>query len=493
MRKLTRSASLLLALLTALSAVGCGGTTTPADTIASGEDTTPVETEPEYNYPDVDYGGYTFKVLNLDEFYSCYTKVDVQEQTGETVDDAVYNRNRRIEERFNIKIKEINEHFGAWAEGVKPSDSLIKSVLADDDMYDCAYCLLSFKPAIVTDGYLADLNAIPELQLGEVWWDNYLNDALELNGKLYTATSPLQLTSLGLSWVFLFNKDMFDSLKLEYPYDLVRDGKWTFDKLNEYVTKIANLNGEDSFTYKEGSNAVYGIAGHTTAPYLAILATDNCFIRKNDKGEQVYVGGTDRLYNALDKIKRAFNVAEGKILYNAADKLTDSATGGYYYMFYTGKAGFLTTELKGTQVMREMTADYGILPTPKYDEAQENYITYASENIGRLCIPKTNDDLTRTGVILDALSYESYKNVLPLYYNQTISQKGLRDEDSIEMLDIINRGRMTEIGLIYGTTTDLINSLKTMITNGDDTAASIVASNDQKCKDNLAKLLESVQ
>ena len=65
-------------------------------------------------------------------------------------------------------------------------------------------------------------------------------------------------------------------------------------------------------------------------------------------------------------------------------------------------------------------------------------------------------------MILDALSYESYRDVLPLYYGQTISQKGLRDEDWIEMLSIINETRVSESGLIFGVTSGLVNALKSL-------------------------------
>lgn len=496
MKKTISTLSLILAALLSSSALlGCGETAadTPAGDTGNGQTGTiePAETEPLYAYPEANYNGYAFRILNLDEFYQCYMRVDLEAQTGEAVDDAVYARNRRIEDRYNVTIREVNENFTGWSDGSKVGDALVESVLADDDSFDCAYHLVSFRPGVVTDGYLTDLYDIPELQLDEAWWDTYLNSALELNGKLYIATSPLQLTSLDLSWVMLFNKKMMTDQDIEYPYQAVRDGKWTIDMLNEYAAKLANLNGDADFNYSSEGNAVYGIAGHTTTPYLAILSTDNCLIQKDASGKQVYVGASDHLYDSLDKIKRAFNVSEGKIHYDAKDQLTD--LGGYYNLFYYNRAAFLTTELKGTKVMRSMDADYGILPAPKYDEAQKNYITYASENIGRLCIPKTNDDLSRTGTLLDALSYESYRDVLPLYYNQTLSQKGLRDEDSIEMLDIINRGRMTEIGLIYGTNTSLINELKDMITKNADTAASIMAKYETKCQENLDKLLESVQ
>ncbi|MBO5218717.1 MAG: hypothetical protein J6C52_04750, partial [Clostridia bacterium] len=158
-----------------------------------------------------------------------------------------------------------------------------------------------------------------------------------------------------------------------------------------------------------------------------------------------------------------------------------------------GRSAFITTELKGTSRLRDMKADYGILPAPKYDENQKEYITFASENIHRLVIPVTNDDLSRTGVILDALSFESKKEILPLYYNQTISQKGLRDEDSIEMLDLINSTRMTEVGKIFGITTGLIDAVTNAVKAGDGSVASTVAGMESSVRESLQKLLDTVK
>ena len=482
--------NIFLALL--LATTSCGEPALPVDdtTAAPVAETTiaPVG----YDYPDADYGGYEFKVLNFTDYYNCYVNLDLDEMTGETVDDAVFNRNRRLEERFNFKMVEVKQEFaGAWSNNSKIFTRLQASIMADDDAYDAAYTGLPASTALITDGYLVDLYTIPELQLDEEWWDVSLNKTLELNGRLYAATSPLQLSSLGLTWTLLFNKEMLDEYKLEYPYQLVRDGKWTLDKLNEYFGITANLNGDESFVFNGAGNAVYGIAAHkTTAAYMFLISAGNSLLSHDSKGALVYNGADEHFFNTIDKLVDTLNYSAGHAYFNDADSMTEPSS--YYYLFVNNRAAFVTTELKGTHVLRGMKADYGILPTPKYDENQKEYITFASENIHRLVIPVTNDDLSRTGVILDALSYESKKDILPLYYNQTISQKGLRDEDSIEMLNLINSTRMTEVGKIFGITSSLISTVTTAVQEGNKEVASIVATAESAVKANLEKLLDAI-
>ena len=495
MKKTIRMLAAFLAIATAAGTVSCGGSaSTSTDTTAAGGDTTtaPV-TEAGYDYPDVDFGGYEFKVINFSDYYNCYVRLDLDEMTGETVDDAVFNRNRRVEEKLNFKMNEIIEEFGgAWGNNNKIYTKLQASIMADDDAYDAAYTGLPFSNGLITDGYLVDLYTIPELHLDEEWWDVSLNKTLELNGKLYAATSALQLSSLGLTWALLFNKEMLDDYKLEYPYQLVRDGKWTLDKMNEYFGKTANLNGDDTFEFKNEGKSVYGVAAHkTTAAYMCLISAGNSLLSQDSKGQLVYNGADEHFFNTVDKLVDTLNYASGNAYFSATDSLTDPTS--YYYLFSNNRAAFITTELKGTSRLRDMKADYGILPAPKYDESQKEYITFASENIHRLVIPVTNDNLSRTGVILDALSFESKKEILPLYYNQTISQKGLRDEDSIEMLDLINATRMTEVGKIFGITTSLIDAVNTAVQEGNKEVASIVASADSAVKQNLEKLLAAIE
>ena len=159
--------------------------------------------------------------------------------------------------------------------------------------------------------------------------------------------------------------------------------------------------------------------------------------------------------------------------------------------FMNGQGLFLTESIGKAHIMREMRDDFGILPYPKYDEAQENYITYVNPISCFLTIPTTNPDMKRTGIILDALTYDSYKNCLPIYYDVTVSQKGLRNDDSIEMLQIVRDNRSTQVSNLYGITNKLNNQLQDVVLNGNGTAASTIAAAEPEVEANLEKVLSA--
>ena len=107
------SICLLIAMLASLAS--CGGDAPAADTTASGETTpaatTAAETEPPYPEYDLDGGGRTFRMYYFDAVatfgWSSEIPCDIEEAeiTGDLLSDAVYNRNRKVEELFNISFE----------------------------------------------------------------------------------------------------------------------------------------------------------------------------------------------------------------------------------------------------------------------------------------------------------------------------------------------------------------------------------------------------
>ena len=98
------------------------------------------------------------------------------------------------------------------------------------------------------------------------------------------------------------------------------------------------------------------------------------------------------------------------------------------------------------EAMREMDG-YGIIPTPKYDEQQETYVTYApSDGCG---IPAVVTDPEMSAILLEALQYESYKTVRPAYYEIALKGKYAQDEISGQMLDIIFENAICTFGYMY--------------------------------------------
>jgi hypothetical protein len=111
---------------------------------------------------------------------------------------------------------------------------------------------------------------------------------------------------------------------------------------------------------------------------------------------------------------------------------------------------FYSNQLLVTLNLREMESDFGIVPMPKADEKQENYIsianTYFSDHV---VVPATCGRLEQTGHLLDAMGYYAQQYITPAFIDQSIKLKGVRDEDSLNMINLIHATQTFDVGQIF--------------------------------------------
>ncbi len=491
-RKQLISALLLAGMLATVSCGGGGGTGDGGDTTPGGGDDTNPPVADGYDYQGKRFDGYELTMLNLDVQYGCYIRLDFTEQTGEQLDEAIYARNRKVEDQLGITISEIILPRGSeWLTGQQAvCEAVMNQVMADDDDYEMAYLPTFYKREVLTGEYLLNLCDIPELNLYSEYWDRAMNEELTVKGRLLTASSPLSVMSMDLSWVLLFNERIFEDLNLDFPYQLVRDGEWTLDKMNEYVTAGANLNGDETFQFNVDGNATYGHGAHASVltPMLFSAGVEQ-YTRDKDGNIELTYGG-DRIFTALEKLEPMSTQLDGKLYLNSGG--LDSGN-GYLAMFNNDRALFFGGQLKSAMELRAMESTFGLLPFPKLDANQENYKTMVGGGSCLLTIPTTQDDPSRIGFILDALSYESYKSVRPVYNEVTVSQKGLRNDDSIEMLDYIWDNRAISLLQFYGID-GITSAVTTLVTEGNvGSAASTIESKKSEADQKLAEFLESIE
>jgi hypothetical protein len=135
----------LAAILLAGMLISCGDTDAPGTDTPNGTDDTTVageDTTEERLYPTLptglDYDGYEFSFLHWsigswETTARASRDIYAESITGETINDAVYGRNLKIEETYNVKIMLQKEDSGTL------SATVINNVAAMDDVYDVVY------------------------------------------------------------------------------------------------------------------------------------------------------------------------------------------------------------------------------------------------------------------------------------------------------------------------------------------------------------------
>ncbi|MGM9625046.1 MAG: hypothetical protein ACI3XM_04975, partial [Eubacteriales bacterium] len=134
--------------------------------------------------------------------------------------------------------------------------------------------------------------------------------------------------------------------------------------------------------------------------------------------------------------------------------------------------------------------NFGIIPFPKYDEAQENYYTHVDGHAPLMCLPKTNTYTERTGVIIECLNAESYRTCVPAVYDIVLTEKFSRDEMSVKMLDIILDGRTQNFGYVYEGSTGMQWSLTNLMQQKSTDFASYYKSREKNAVKYYAKIVE---
>ena len=462
-----RKLSLILLSCLALAQFSCGDDGGVGHG-AEPESTTPSatsEAEPEYPLPEADFGGESFGIL-------CRTEkkyeMDSETENGETLNDAVYQRNRNVEERYAIKL-ECYDTAGSWDQRANFYKVYSGSGMAGEDIYDLVAYYEATAQVPVSEGLMLDLNGIKSLDLSHDWWYPGYNDVMTVNGKLYSCLGDAAMTTWEYPVVFYFNKNLMDKYEIGYPYQTVKDGRWTLDTLNTLASKvIGDLDGNGKYD----ENDLYGFI--TSDLSLRCLPTSCDFpFSVNDGGTPVLTIGGEKYFDVYEKVyDMIWNNDYASVLNGGADETLRKKC------FTDGHALFYTYDTEYVNELREMDDDFGIIPYPKYDEAQDSYKTVVFDNHSVFCVPKTAKDPERSGLILEALGYESMRLVTPAYYEVLLHGKVTRDDESNDMLDIIRDSFQFDFAVVNSM---LINGIFPFyggnLSAGKSSISSTVASN----------------
>jgi ABC-type glycerol-3-phosphate transport system substrate-binding protein len=352
------------------------------------------------------------------------------EANGETINDAVYARNLAIEEKYNFKIKEY-QNFNYQTEfDVK------KLVQSGDDSYDVYVLPTRTSGNLARNGYMTDLKTVDYIDLSKPWWNQDAVKGLSMGNRLFFMHGDLMIMDNDATEAMIFNKKLIADLGLEVPYTLVKNGTWTLDKLNEYMRAgWKDLSGNG---LPLGTDDQFGLCIQLDS-ICALMRGAGVTMGTKDQNDYIVDSfQSERMYAALDRIYDLINSDYSINLHNYEGKMPEGVYTYQTNMFSNNQALTSWIRLRVVETLRGMETDFGIIPMPKLDEAQEKY--YSSINVHTstaISIPVSCSDISRAGFVLEALSAESKYTLQPAYYEIALRGKYTRDDESQEMLDII--------------------------------------------------------
>ena len=389
-----------------------------------------------------------------------------KETESATVNKAIYDRNKYMLDEYGVNVitKDIVAPSSATGSGVGYY-ALYDEYLAGISNYDAA--MIGTQDAISAGykGFLHDLNDIPTLDLSSDLWDQNILSDLDTYGRNYFATGALSYVDDAMANVIYFSNATVETTGLENPYDLVRENEWTFEKYYQMI-KATGADLDSDGVYSAQTDR-FGLLTDS-ANSLSMLTASGEKLADFVDGELAVAFKNDKtiaLYDEYQSIVRTPGYAlnwERDDTYNKGD-ITD--------MMNDGRALFWSRTVGDYRTLKNGKVDFGIVPLPKYDAAQENYHSRIGISGQVLCVPETVESFSRTGKVLTLLAEQGSK-VSDAYRTDVATKAdGSVDNDILEMLDVVMGTSAYDFGAINNPAS--ISTLVQRLVYSDETIESV--------------------
>ena len=438
-------------------------TPAPAVTNAPSEEDTAATTEDLYDkdgflkssLPDeLDFGGETITVLwwtdvERPEFY-------VEDTNGELVNDAIFERNARVEDQMGITLDWIGIK-GQYNNNVgkEYADHVGNMYASGDKTYDIMSAHSRTIALTAMYGYCADLMQAEYLDFEKPWWPAIMTETATIGDKMYFVTGDVSVNSIHQMYTIFYNKDLITNNNLVEPAQYVLENNWTIETFQALTTDLyQDLDGSNSAN--EGD--IYGFTSlnwHFDAIYYG------AGLKQAEKDPENLIKISDDYFS-----EKAISLAD---TIGTWVKKGDVYINSTYYddVFLAGNSVMSMSRHKDiAEALIDTDIKYGIAPIPKYNNEQENHITCVGNPVSFYAIYTLSQDVNRAAAVLECWASEAYRLTSPALFETTFKLRYSETTVESQMYDIIRAGITFDIGRLFN------SSLGAMSDQWDDCAIS---------------------
>ena len=444
-----------------LSTISCFKPTTETSdsTVKSSDTTNTLETtDPNYDKngywkddipDDLKFTGQTVTILAWNDVE--HEEFNPESDTGDPVNDSLVARNRTVEERLGITLE-----FDRSQDGNSANTSAWKTYVGTQVKVGSNFDIMAgYSLSVATcaaAGY--NYNLLDEecsyLNFDQPWWPDSLIDLATVHDKLYFASGDISTNALYMMYVCFVNDSIIENHGLTSPSVLVDQNEWTYDKFIEMCEGIYVDNNGNQLK-DVGDIFGYMTSGIHTDPWF--YGCGGLFVDKDENGDLI-VSPTlsgDEGEKVLDTFTKI-----NKLLWDSSDGIYTTNV-NHQIEFANGNLLFATDRCRIaiTQLNTNIDLDYSIVPVPKYDSDQENYITLMGNPFTLYTMPSDCQNPEMCSAVIEVYASEGYRQVTPALFETTLKIKYVSDEISSRMYDIIRENLCFDLGRIHST--DLIS------------------------------------
>ena len=427
-----------------------------------------------------------FKILVLGPTYGTYSsreftfsEEDVLQ--SEVINDAAGRKNDYIKEHYGVEIVPI------YAEN---NDTNGIGTLINNDIstgsksYDAVMPYLLTLAGFAAEGKLVDmastsfgdssLDITKTIDFSMPWWDQTSISELSIKDKVFFATGDITLLNKVCTLSILFNRDLIATGGYESPYELVKSGKWTIDKMVEMGKQnISDVDGDGKATYKDN----WGLASAYGDSIGFYVSSGNHLATLDANREPVIALDGAGPKAALQKVLSVLNdrswVMHAEEIGLSGNEMWQTALA----IFGDGRALFRTSAFSGVEKLKSgFSVNYGIVPMPKLNAEQSDYYSYVADNgtVSGIAITTGAEDVEFSAYMVEVNAVEGKNYLTPAYYDTVLKKQAAQDPETKEMLDIIFDNTIYDVGRIYNfgqiatIITELVKNNSTDITSKID-------------------------
>ena len=405
-----------------------------------------------------DFEGKVFKILDAND----YPEMHVNYATDETkntsnINIALYERDMVLKSNYNLGDIEYYPVTKA-ADGI---NMLCTQILADASEYDMVISTAVGSTAAGTSGgtlasislqgMLRNLNEIEYLSLDKEWWSPLIYENMLLNNKIYFTTGDIAPSLYQAPAAMYVNMDLFAQYHQGTDiFKIVEDGEWTLDKLYTLTAEISQDTNDDSVM--NASEDFFGVIlqqnGLTVQNFVIGAGSNFSKIENNTLTMDLK---SQTLGNTIEKISRLY--PSMTFAYGGSGTPSEKQQNVINVTFKGDNTIFLAQQLEAAMFhLRDMESDYAVIPYPKADIYQEQYLS----NVNHWCdcfvaVPSsvTNDNIEFVGFMMEAMAAYSNKNLRPYIYETVLKYQRVNDEQSSAMVDVIMDGIVIDYAVVY--------------------------------------------
>ncbi len=431
-------------------------TDTEEMTLPFGTEPVPETTDP-HALPSLDFNGETIKILYGSDAERNEFDPDL---SGDLLDDSIFARNIAIEEQLDVTLE--------WAS--QPSNASNAATFVEyalnmsnaGEPFDIYAATRRAMAKLLTSALLRDFNKIENsyIDLSAPRYPARLAEDLTIGGSVFLVTGDISANSLLQMNCIFYNVGLAENLgMIKDIAPMVSDGTWTLDALIElsnglYVDQdgSGNKTSVDNYgfccasylnsdSFYSGSGLKFFEVGKTSES-LAVPSDDLYSEKAFNLSEKLY----GFFYDPNSYVQTPYAIEENYNLPFIEERA----------LFCHNVLGMANTDLNKTGF------EYGILPIPKYDIEQEEYITTLSNKAVFWGINLYSAKNTVSSAVIEAMAHAGYSSIAPAIFESTMKYRYSQDYSSAveaqEIYDLMRCSISVDLGKLFSEDTSALTS-----------------------------------